>query len=771
VVPAAAGTIASALLGLDLTTRVGDNPEYPLRCALDSERPVCCEQGRFFALELKQITGGHMAFEQERGRGNRSVSPFKGSISLPGFAPKGKERVQDVTVSSTRRLAILVGLIAIASLVLTACSLRSEPQTIVQTVQVEVTRVVEKPGPVVTVIETQVVEKEVTVTPPKPTPAPPSEKSYRQGIFGDMTTTNYWASLDPDSSAWNAYVLSNMHPALYTLAYPKILYVPQLATELPEPAVQEGDLWVITATISTGIQWSDGIEVTVNDLIFAADTCLEFRLGGNWLQRCYPDYLEAMEAVDDYTVKIYFKQEPGLAVWQHGVGLLPFMPKHFWKDAVETCRASEDPATCLYAVDGSGEPSAGPFVFAKWEPGVLAEITANPRYYLKNALWTFYTDGAFKEVNPVLGREFCLYGECSGEADVEFTNGPFVTSTIYQIYDAQGSAVMALVNGDVDFLLNPLGLPRDLQAKVLDNPDLAAFQNPSNGFRYLAFNMRKAPNDVQAFRQAVAYLIDKEYLTGNVLQDAAIPVYSMVPEDNAYWHNPDTPELGKGMTREERITKAVQLLKAAGFSWDKEPTFDEDNDTVVPGSTLKGPDGKELAEIELLSPTADYDPMRATAAIWIAQWCNEIGIPVKANPTGFNTILPRVFEPDPETGEIAFDWYILGWSLGDPALPTFDEAFFSCASDAKLGGNNTSGYCNEQFDAWVAGLNSAKTDEEARGYVWKMEEKLAEDVPYVTLFSAPILEFYAKARVSYPFTATLDGLQNLNGVPDLVIPK
>jgi hypothetical protein len=66
------------------------------------------------------------------------------------------------------------------------------------------------------------------------------------------------------------------------------------------------------------------------------------------------------------------------------------------------------------------------------------------------------------------------------------------------------------------------------------------------------------------------------------------------------------------------------------------------------------------------------------------------------------------------------------------------------------------------------GFLSAQTLEEAREYVFAMDAKLAEDVPYVTLFTAPILEFYAKARVSYPFTEVLDGLQNLNGAPDLV---
>jgi ABC-type transport system substrate-binding protein len=670
------------------------------------------------------------------------------------------------------KLAILVAVIMIAAMALAACSTTPEPEVIIQTVEVEVevTKIVEKEGERVTVVETQIVE--VTASPPEPTEIPAAEpQTYRMGIFQDLTSTNFWAILDPDAMASNFYVLTNQHPALYTLAYPDILYVPQMATELPAIPKEEGEFWVVEAKIRVGVKWSDGEEVTVDDLIFAAEICQEFALGGNWLTHCYPEYLDRMEKVDDYTVKIYFSEEPGLSVWQHGVGLHPFMPEHFWVDAVEECRDSEDPVTCLYAADGSAEPSAGPVVFGKWEPGAFVEITANPDFYWQGATYSFYADGSFKEVNPNGDYEYCIYGACSGEPDLEYIWGPRIPNAIYKIYGTQDAAVLALTNGEVDFLLNPLGLQRGLRDQVAGNPDLAAFQNPSNGFRYLAFNVRKSPNDSKEFRQAVATLIDKEYIANNVLQGTALPVYGMVPEANTFWSNPDVPTRGKGLTRQERLEQAMELLKSAGFGWDVEPSWDEEQEVVVPGSTLKDPDGNELAEIELLTPSADYDPMRATAAIWIAQWMNEVGIPVQANPTGFNTIISSVFEPDLETGEIEFDWYILGWSLGNPALPTFHESFFACANDARAGGFNTSGYCSEELDAAAAGLNASKTLDEGRQYVHEMDNILAEDVPYVTLFTVPILEFYAKARVAYPFTETLDGLQNLNGMPGLVQPQ
>ena len=88
---------------------------------------------------------------------------------------------------------------------------------------------------------------------------------------------------------------------------------------------------------------------------------------------------------------------------------------------------------------------------------------------------------------------------------------------------------------------------------------------------YLGFNVRKEPMSIREFRQAVAIMIDKEFVTQTVLQGAAIPAYSMVPSGNAAWFNANTPSLGQGLDRGERLLQAVELLKSAGFTYEEEP--------------------------------------------------------------------------------------------------------------------------------------------------------------------------------------------------------
>ena len=58
-------------------------------------------------------------------------------------------------------------------------------------------------------------------------------------------------------------------------------------------------------------------------------------------------------------------------------------------------------------------------------------------------------------------------------------------------------------------------------------------------------------------------------------------MYAMVPEGNGFWHNPDVPKYGQNLTRGERLTQAVELLKSAGFTYEQEPEISEDGNFVA----------------------------------------------------------------------------------------------------------------------------------------------------------------------------------------------
>jgi peptide/nickel transport system substrate-binding protein len=567
--------------------------------------------------------------------------------------------------------------------------------------------------------------------------------TYTLGIFQDVTTDNSWNYNDTEGgTVWNQYFLAPNSAAAYTIALPGLEMQPDLASGELAPATEEGDGWVGTFTLRDGLTWSDGEPLTAEDFAFTWNTVVDLELQGGWIDYAdnAPDNgpITAVEAVDDVTVQVSFNAQPGLAIWGPGTGILfmPVQPEHFWAPIVEEAAASDDPRTTLLAASGAGAPASGPTVFGERQEGSFAASTANEAYY-------------------GTGEELTSGG-------VTWTEGPYADEFQFPLYGGQEAAVLALADGEVDFLLNPLGMQRGFQDQVAENPDLTAIVNPTNGFRFMAFNHSRAPMSDPAFRDALTALINKEFVTENLLQGVAFPLYVILPEGNVSWYNEEVAaELAEqgyaGLEDLERQQIAIDLLTEAGYTWETAPTIEDG--TFTAGSGIIGPDGEPIGQLELITPTASYDPLRATFANYISGVAQAMGIDLVAIPTDFNKIVNDVFALDEENNYTSpFDMFILGYSLGNPAFPTFHCSFFCTGGDS----NNTQ-YSNEDYDAAADAFDAAQTEEEAFEAMWEMERLIARDKPHVPLFDTGILEFYNN-RVAYPFTETLSGLQFLSGL-------
>jgi len=628
------------------------------------------------------------------------------------------------------------------------------------------------------------------------TSAPPTGGFvYRTGIFSDTTTDNYWAYNDPNSTVWNAYVLGPTKPALFGINLPGLELTNDVAlSEDPGIAEADGGGFSVTVAMREDALWSDGTPITANDVVFTAETVKDFCLGGNWVSSyqwaliddpategvCDPVIesenlgLIAVTAVDDHTVTFTWNLLPGLAVWPHGPGLSAIMPQHFWQAVVDEAEGSADPAEVLYAASGVGDPSGGPTIFDSREAGAFARTVANNDYYDK-------------------GREVTSGG-------VTFTTGPFLSEQTFELYGDQSAAVLALKAGDVDFLYNPLGLQRGLLEQIIGDPNLTSFTNATNGFRYMAFNLRRDPMARQGFRDATAFMIDKEYVANSVLGGVAFPLYATLPEGNTNWYNEavadgfaeiytsastevrhdgesffvldddglPTAETYTATGAEARLHLAVAALKADGFTWPDGQAPDFRDNAIVPGTGILL-DGTPLTrELVILAPGPGYDPLRATYSLIIAQALSDLGFNARAYPTDFNVLVEAVFVPDDE-GNLDYDMFLLGWSLGSPALPTYHESFWAAKNDTLVNdGNNNTGFDNADFNALVEEFNAAQTFEEAYEIMWQMEAILFEVKPYIVLFDTGIIEAIRTASVAFPFTDTLSGLQFGNGFPGIV---
>jgi ABC-type transport system substrate-binding protein len=653
--------------------------------------------------------------------------------------------------------------------------------------------------------------------------------SFRIGMIANITTDNWFASLDTESQSQNQAYLTNSKAPLFNITLPGFVFIPVLAaTESAVEPVQEGDIWVVEQPMREDWTWSDGEPVTAHDLAFYFDIVREFGLGSNHAASFGATVL-SVTAPDDYTVRVEFSEAPGLNVWSNGVGFASFVPSHYWEEHAVAARAAAEAVTAditpesatqgivdasladddpendvaaadvtqedidayiasagsqealsvLYSVSGVNEPSAGSVIVDQWETGAFAATVANSDYFDSGTENTLYSDGSFRIANSERGEDAVYGGEGAGDVVAQYLEGPFVSEILWVEHGTKDAAYEKLAGGELDYVYDPTGLTSGLRTELAANPDLEFSVNQTEGFRFMAFNMRKAPMSDLAFRQATATVINKELIADTVLAGAVFPGYTIVHPDLTLHYNADVEKPGwangEPMSEGDRFNTAIQILKDAGYTWATEPVVVTDADgnflEVNPkGEGLTMPNGTAVPDVTILTPGPGYDPFRATFSIYMEAWMQEIGIPVTAEPTDFNAIIAATFPPQTPESALQWDMFVLGWGGGDPSLPGGStRAFFHSDQDSVTGGGfNVPGYNSAEFDETANAFDAATTIEAAAELTKEMDAILARDLPYVVLFRTPIIEAFS-STVQFPVQTIMGGQQGFpNAWPNAV---
>ncbi len=217
------------------------------------------------------------------------------------------------------------------------------------------------------------------------------------------------------------------------------------------------------------------------------------------------------------------------------------------------------------------------------------------------------------------------------------------------------------------------------------------------------------------------------------------------------------------MTEPERLEAAVQMLTDTGYTWTTRPAALTDETgaytgELVPGEGLAHPDGTPMPDLELLTPTPEYDPLMAAFAVSIGQGAERLGIPVERAATDIGTIADAVFPPKTPEEALGWDMYLFYWAGGDPSLPcTSHQAFFDADQDAVTGGGfNLPGYNDPEFEALSAAHDAATSLEDARDICAGMERNISENLPYIVLFRTPLTDAW-RTSIGFPITEVLGG--------------
>jgi len=330
-----------------------------------------------------------------------------------------------------------------------------------------------------------------------------------------------------------------------------------------------------------------------------------------------------------------------------------------------------------------------------------------------------------------------------------------VDSLLFKIYGTSDVAILALKKPDIDMYW--WNIQPGYIAELKEQKNIDVFLNKKSALYYMGFNVRKPPFSDTVLRRAIATLIDKDFILTRILEKYGTPMHSIIPSGNHFWHNPNVKKYGHGLGSDDRKKKAYDMLKQAGYSWEEPPV--DASGKVVKAKGIKLPDGTPMADFVILTPPADYDPKRAFAGIMIQEWLRELGMPAFARPMAFNSLIDTV------KGKREFDAFILGY--GKLNLdPDYMYAFFNSRND-KPRGWNMSGYKNLEYDKIAKAQRSVVDVEKRKSMIWKMQEIVMEDVPYIPLYNPHIIEAVCTDR----FEGWLEKVDGIGSVWSLCLVK
>ena len=233
-------------------------------------------------------------------------------------------------------------------------------------------------------------------------------------------------------------------------------------------------------------------------------------------------------------------------------------------------------------------------------------------------------------------------------------------------------------------------VPLDKIPDYRERPDSPYVQAAYLGTYYYLVNTERPPVDNVLVRRALSNALDRDTLTRTVLQDTAIPAYSITPPDTLGYNPPQLFDYDPA--------KARELLAEAGY-----------------------PNGEGWPGLEII-----YNTQEAHRKIAVAvqqMWKRELNIDITISNQEWKVYLNSVSQRE-------FQVARRGW-IGDYVdANNFLDLFITD------GGNNNTGYASDEFDDIILNLApKAKTRDERYGLFYKAETMMMNEMPIIPIYT------------------------------------
>ena len=368
-----------------------------------------------------------------------------------------------------------------------------------------------------------------------------------------------------------------------------------------------------------GVKWSDGREITADDVVFTYGTIIFGGYGDTATRDSL--YIEGrlptVEKIDKYTVR--FVTPKPFAPFLRTLST-PVAPKHVFKKATD--RGKNYFRTFLST---NAKPrdfvTSGAFKMSEYVPGQRVIYVRNPNYYmidkkgrklpyldryivlivgdLNNDMLKF--EGLETDVVNLQGSMVARYRELEKHGDFDLYNLGPTTSTTFIVFN--------------------LNARKNKDGKYYVNPVKQKWFNDSN------------------FRAAADWAIDRENLVLNVLTGVGEPLYTAESISSIFLNK----EIAKGHIQD--IEYAKELLKKSGFYLKDNKLYDKYGNRV---------------EFELLT-NAGHTQREATG-VSIKEDFAKLGMKVNFKPVEFNSLVSKLSN--------TYDWDAVLIALtGNPLEP------------------------------------------------------------------------------------------------------
>ena len=515
------------------------------------------------------------------------------------------------------------------------------------------------------------------------------------GVFVTSTigegpkTFNSWNSMDATSSLAADIMFDGL---VTTDAYTGEV-IPRLAKDIE--ILPDKKTYIVH--LRHGLKWSDGKEITADDVYFTWNTII-FGGFGNTSTRdamYIGTELPKIEKIDRYTVKFTTPKPFSPFMRQLSV---PIAPKHILEPVTKQGKKA---FASFWSSNTNPKDfvTSGAFRLKEYVPAQRLVYERNPNYYIidEKGQKLPYLDKYIILIVGDLNNELLKFK--SKELDTVGLRSSNVAlfkekekSSDYKIYN------LGPDTGTMYFAYN-LNTRKNDKGKYYVNPTKQRWFNDLN------------------FRKATDYAIDRENMVFNIAGGVAAPLFTPEPLSSIYLNE----KIAKGHSQD--MQKAKELLKESGFYWKNKKLYDRWGNKV---------------EFDLYTNAGNTE--RESIGVMIKQDLEELGMTVNFKPIEFNTLVSKLVNSND------FDAVIMGFT-GSPLEPYGGKNVWYSNGTLHVFNMRKTPEENKKLFPWEKKLNEL-FDRASLELNFDKRKALYEEYQQLVYDEKPIIYLYSPIRIS-----------------------